>query len=244
MASSPPAQTERDDAILLEQVACFPLYLQRGQTLFSPGDKFTYVYAVQSGVFKSFLLQHDGREQVSGFSMKGDVLGLDGLGTGRHDGGAIALGTSKVLAMPFAELESKARSNALLQRHVCGLFARGIVRSYYLMLTLGSMSSMERLVRFLIRASERCAEVGYSDSDFNFPMTRQDIASLLGMTIETVSRLFSALAREGVIEVNQKHIRIVDIEALRAMHRMRSGLSESPGPVMRPPEAPRAAAVL
>ncbi len=206
-----------DDGVLLDNVDCFPLHLKRGQTLFRPGDKFAYLYAVRSGFFKSFLLEPDGREQVQGFSMPGDVLGLDGASGGCHGSGAMALEAGEVLAMPFAEIESKARYNPALQRHVHALFARQMVKNYSAMVVLGTMSALERVATFLMRYSERCAAAGGSPAEFDLPMTRCEIGSYLGLTIETVSRVFSALARHRFIDVSQKHVRILHAEGLQAL---------------------------
>ncbi len=204
-----------DSSSFLHSPASFPLQIRKGQTLFLPGDKSTCLYSVRSGFFKSFLLDHQGREQVNGFSMAGDVLGLDGACCSHHCSGATALEASEVLAAPFADLASAARYDPLLQRRVHELYARQMVHNYSAMIVLGSMSALERLASFLVKLSARLGET--DRRGFDLPMTRQEIGSFLGLTIETVSRLFSALAAEGLIEVSQKHVRIADPEGLRRL---------------------------
>ncbi len=207
----------REDSLLIEKVGCSLRQLKRGETLFYPGDRFTNLYGIHSGFFKSFLLDHEGREQVSGFFMMGDILGLDGTSVGHHSAGAVALEASEVCMIPFAAIEEAARTNPALQRHLHSIFAREIVRNYFSMMVLGSMSAIERLATFLVNLSKRYERAGYSPSDFNLRMTRQEIGSYLGLTIETVSRLFSSLAHDGLLEVNQKHVRIADIPGLERL---------------------------
>ncbi len=207
----------RDDSPLIESAGCSTRQLKRGETLFYPGDRFTNIYGIHSGFFKTFLLDHDGREQVSGFFMSGDILGLDGTSAGHHAAGAVALEAAEICTIPFAAIEELARRNPELQRHLHGIFAREIVRNYFAMMVLGSMSAMERLATFLVNLSKRYERAGYSPSEFNLRMTRQEIGSYLGLTIETVSRLFSSLAHDGLLEVDQKRVRIADIPGLERL---------------------------
>jgi CRP/FNR family transcriptional regulator len=188
--------------------------VRRGESLFSAGDEFRAIYAVRSGFFKTSLNDGDGHEQVTGFFMGGELMGLEGLGTGRYNGNAIALEDSEVCVLPYARIEEMAREVPALQRHLHAVLAREIVRDHGVMMLLGSMRAEERLATFLINLSRRFLRRGYSASDFHLRMTREELGSYLGLKLETVSRLFSQFQKDGLIEVEQKHVRILDIPGL------------------------------
>jgi CRP/FNR family transcriptional regulator, anaerobic regulatory protein len=185
--------------------------IKRGETLFNAGDEFKTVYAIRSGFFKTSLIDGEGREQVTGFCMGGELLGLDGIGAGSHNGNAVALEDSEVCVMPFSMVEEMAREVPALQRYLHSVLAREIVRDHGVMMLLGSMRAEQRLAAFLTNLSKRFLRRGYSPSDFHLRMTREDIGSYLGLKLETVSRLFSQFQKDGLIEVEQKHVRILDI---------------------------------
>jgi len=188
--------------------------VKRGESLFGTGDEFTSVYAIRSGFFKTSVVDGEGREQVTGFSMGGELLGLEGLGSGRHTGTAIALEDSQVCVMPYSLIERMAHDYPQLQRHLHAVMSREIVRDHGVMMLLGSMRAEERLAAFLSNLSKRFVRRGYSQSDFHLRMTREEIGSYLGLKLETVSRLFSQFQKDGLIAVEQKHVRILDIAGL------------------------------
>ena len=188
--------------------------VKRGESLYKSGDAFNAVYALRSGFFKTSLAGEDGREQVTGFSMAGELLGLDGIGSGAYNGTATALEDSEVCVMPYALIEEMSREVPALQRQLHAVLAREIVRDHGVMMLLGSMRAEERLATFLLNLSKRFVRRGYSSSDFHLRMTREELGSYLGLKLETVSRLFSQFQKDGLIEVNQKHVRIVDIAGL------------------------------
>ncbi len=189
--------------------------VKRGEALFNGGDAFSSVYAIRSGFFKTTLLNDDGREQVTGFYMAGELLGMDGIGSGRHHGDAVALEDCEVCVMPFALIEDIGREIPALQRNLQAVLSREIVRDRGVMMLLGSMRAEERLATFLLNLSRRFQRRGYSSSDFHLRMTREEIGSYLGLKLETVSRLFSKFQDDGLIEVQQKHVRILDIAGLQ-----------------------------
>jgi CRP/FNR family transcriptional regulator len=188
--------------------------LKRGEALFATGDEFKAVYAVRSGFFKTSLVDGEGREQVTGFFMGGELLGMDGIGSGRYNGSAIALEDSEVCVLPYALIESMAAALPSLQRRLHSVLAREIVRDHGVMMLLGSMRAEERLATFLLNLSRRFTARGYSPSEFHLRMTREELGSYLGLKLETVSRLFSRFHDDGLIEVQQKHVRILDGEGL------------------------------
>jgi CRP/FNR family transcriptional regulator len=191
--------------------------VKRGEALFKAGDEFHSIYAIRSGFFKTSLIDNDGREQVTGFFMGGELLGMDGVGSGSYNGNAIALEDSEVCVMPFGLVEQMSRELPSLQRHLHSVLAREIVRDHGVMMLLGSMRAEERLATFLINLSRRFVRRGYSSSDFHLRMTREELGSYLGLKLETVSRLFSQFQRDGLIEVDQKHVRILDIAGLEGV---------------------------
>jgi CRP/FNR family transcriptional regulator, anaerobic regulatory protein len=194
--------------------------VRRGESLYRAGDRFTSLYAVRNGFFKSTAVLENGRDQMTGFSMTGEVLGMDGIGPERHTCSTIALEDSDVCAIPFVRLQALAREIPSLQRHFHRMMSREIVREHGVMLLLGSMNAEERVAMFLLNLSQRFAAHGYSPWEFNLRMTREEIGSYLSLKLETVSRTFSKFQEEGLIAVQQKFIRILDNAGLeRVMER-------------------------
>ena len=203
-----------DDLERVENVVYARRRVKRGEALFNAGAEFSAVYAIRSGFFKSSVLDGEGREQVTGFSMGGELMGLDGLGSGVYNGTAVALEDSEVCVLPYSRIEQLSREVPALQRHLHSVLAREIVRDHGVMLLLGSMRAEERLATFLINLSRRFVRRGYSACDFHLRMTREELGSYLGLKLETVSRLFSQFQAERLIDVQQKHVRILDIAGL------------------------------
>ena len=209
-----PQGLDAADMRRFEKVVYARRRLKRGEALFAAGDEFKAVYSVRSGFFKTSLVDSEGREQVTGFFMGGELLGMDGIGSGRYNGAAIALEDSEVCVLPYSLIGQIATEIPALQRHLHAVLAREIVRDHGVMMLLGSMRAEERLATFLLNLSRRFTARGYSPSDFHLRMTREEIGSYLGLKLETVSRLFSAFQRDGLIEVQQKHVRIRDSAGL------------------------------
>lgn len=188
--------------------------VEAGQDLYQEGQKFAHIYAARTGTFKTSLALPDGREQVSGFYMAGELMGLDGIASGKHASSAIALEDAEVCAIPYTHLARVAMGVAGLQDAVTRLMSREIVREHSLMMLLGSMNAEERLAAFLLNLSQRLRARGYSASEFHLRMSRAEIGSYLGMKLETVSRTFSAFQQQRLLEVDKRHIRIVDLDGL------------------------------
>ena len=186
--------------------------VKRGESLYRAGSAFDSIFAVRSGFLKSSVVLEDGRDQVTGFHMAGEILGMEGIGTGSHNADVIALEDSEVCIIPYARLEEPG-----LQRQLHKVMSRELVRDQGVMMLLGTMRAEERLAAFLLNLSQRFLARGYSAQEFHLRMTRDEIGSYLGLSLETVSRLFSRFQDEGLISVQQRHIRILEVPGLRAV---------------------------
>ena len=191
--------------------------VKRGEYLYRAGAEFDAIFAIRSGFFKTDVLLEDGRDQVTGFQMAGELLGLDGISSEHHTCNAIALEDSEICSIPFSQLESLSREIHTLQHHFHKVMSREIVRDHGVMMLLGTMRAEERLAAYLLNLSQRFTARGYSHADFFLRMTREEIGSYLGLKLETVSRAFSRFQEEGHIAVQQKHIRILNVAGLKAL---------------------------
>lgn len=191
--------------------------IKRGDHLYRAGEAFDAIYAIRSGFFKTDVLLEDGRDQVTGFQMAGELLGMDGISTEVHTCNAIALEDSEICAIPFSRLESLSREIHTLQHHFHKVMSREIVRDHGVVMLLGTMRAEERLAAFLLSLSQRFTARGFSHAEFYLRMTREEIGSYLGLKLETVSRAFSKFQEEGHIAVQQKHIRILNVNGLKAL---------------------------
>jgi CRP/FNR family transcriptional regulator len=189
--------------------------VKRGTTLFRNGDKFASLYAIRTGFFKTCVASEDGRDQVTGFQMAGEIVGLDGIVNDHHTCDAVALEDAEVCVMPFDRIEELSREVNSLQRHVHKIMSREIVRENGVMLLLGSMRAEERLAAFLLNLVQRLHARGFSQSELVLRMTREEIGSYLGLKLETVSRTFSKFVEDGIVEVKQRHVRIINTDALK-----------------------------
>jgi CRP/FNR family transcriptional regulator len=205
-------QLERLDAIVSNR-----RQVPRGAALFRTGDAFSSLYAVRLGFFKTCVAAEDGREQVSGFQMAGELLGLDGIGTDHHTCDAVALEDSQVCVIPYHQLEHLARELSDLQRQFHRIMSREIVRDHGVMLLLGSMRAEERLAAFLLNLTQRLRARGFSGSSLVLRMTREEIGSYLGLKLETVSRAFSRFQDDGILSVRQRQIEVLDPDALQRL---------------------------
>ncbi|MDD5029002.1 MAG: fumarate/nitrate reduction transcriptional regulator Fnr [Rhodoferax sp.] len=189
--------------------------VKRGETLFHNGEKFTHLYAIRTGFFKTCITSEDGRDQVTGFQMAGEIIGLDGIVNDAHTCDAVALEDAEICALPFAQIENLSREVTSLQHHVHKIMSREIVREHGVMLLLGSMRAEERLAAFLLNLAQRLHSRGFSQSELVLRMTREEIGSYLGLKLETISRTFSRFVEDGIVEVKQRHVRILNTQALQ-----------------------------
>jgi len=193
------------------------LHLKKGDTLYRTGDSFTALHAIRAGSCKTTVLGEKGHEQVAGYHMIGDIVGMDGLGTERHGGQAVALEDTEVCVLPFDRLEELARRLVPLQRNLHKVLSNEVARDQNMMLLLGSMTAEERVAVFLLNLSRRYRERGYSATEFVLRLTRDDIGSYLGLKLETVSRLLSRFQAARLIEVQGRVVKLLDLPGLKLL---------------------------
>lgn len=207
-----PMEFEQLDAVIRQSRR-----LKKGEYLFRAGEVFTSLFAIRTGFFKATVASQDGRDQVTGFFMSGELVGMDGICSHVHSCDAVALEDSEVCELPFAHMEELGRQIPSLQTHFFRLMSREIVRDQGVMLLLGNMRAEERLAAFLLNLSNRLYSRGFAANDFILRMSREEIGSYLGLKLETVSRTLSKFHQEGWISVEHKHIRILDAQVLKKM---------------------------
>jgi CRP/FNR family transcriptional regulator len=189
--------------------------LNKGNFLFEQGEPFTAIYAVRAGSFKTFQTSRDGEEQVTGFYLPGEILGMDGISSMQHVSSAIALETGSVCEIPFELLEKLSSQISSLQGRFFQLMSKEITKDQQMLTLLSQNSSDERVASLLLSISARHHQRKLSMYRFRLPMTRAEIGSYLGITLETVSRIFSRLQKQGVITVENKEITINELEQLK-----------------------------
>lgn len=191
--------------------------LQKGHALFQLGDKVEAVYALRSGCIKTQLEDATGQVQITGFLLPGEIVGMDGFLNNRHVSQAIALEDSEVCVMHLEDFDRLSLELPMLQTQLRRLMSKEINRAHSIMMTLGALRSEQRLAAFLLSLSDRFTALGYSPYEFILRMSREEIGNFLGLTLETVSRLFSRFAREGLLKVQQREVKLLNLPALHAL---------------------------
>ena len=210
-----PLALNSDDVEKLDDIVQRGKPLQKGEHLYQEGGAFTSVYAVRSGAIKAYRVTDDGREQVTGFYFPGEILGMDGISKNNHACSARALETSAVCEIPFSSLEELSTKMPKLQRHFFKLMSREINEDQQLITLLSKNTAEERIAALMLSISSRNARRKLSATRFRLPMSRIDIGNYLGLTVETVSRVFSRLQKLEILEVSNKEIDILDIKGLQ-----------------------------
>jgi CRP/FNR family transcriptional regulator len=196
----------------------FPIAHQRlkqGEHMFRAGAEFHALYVLNAGFAKTCHVSEDGREQTTGFHLRGDILGLDAVATGTYGCDAIALDLCDVLAIPYDAVIANGQRNPDLVRELHRAFSSEIRSDRDLMLSMGSLAAEGRVAAFLLEMSHRFSSRGFSATELQLRLTRQEIGSLLGLKLETVSRAFSHFARLGLITVHLRKIELLDRDGLR-----------------------------
>lgn len=212
-----PLALESDDIDQLDSIIQRSKPLQKGQHLYREVDPFTSVYAVRSGALKAYKTTDDGREQVTGFYFPGELIGMDGISNNIHASSAKALETAAVCEIPFTSLEKLSSLMPSLQRHFFQLMSREITEDQQLITLLSKNSADERVAALMLSISARNSRRKLSATQFRLPMSRVDIGNYLGLTVETVSRVFSRMQKIDILQVDNKEIKILDLTGLQKL---------------------------
>ena len=201
----------------LDQIIDQHRRVSRDQVLYRMNDPFTTLYAIRFGQFKTYQLTADGVEQITGFHMAGEFLGMDAISKDRHQCYASALEDSEVCELPFSRLEHLFSEIPVLLRHFHRMMSQEITRDQSTMLSLGNMNAEQRFDLFLLNLSSRHKARGYSATNFHLRMSREEIGNYLGLRIESISRLISKFTREGRINISQRDVELLDLVGLRQL---------------------------
>lgn len=212
-----PTGLDAADTGRLDRIVARRRRLERGERLFDSGESFKNLYAVRFGHLKAFRLTPAGDQQIVGFYMTGEVMGLDAIGAERHNSTAVALEDSEICEIPFARLDELFMELPQMQRHFHRLMSKQIMREQSAMMFLGSMMAEQRLALFLLNLGKLYAARGYSSTSFQLRMSREDIGNYLGMTIESVSRLLLRFREKGWLRVAQREVELLDVARIEAL---------------------------
>ncbi|MEA3640117.1 MAG: fumarate/nitrate reduction transcriptional regulator Fnr [Lamprobacter sp.] len=191
--------------------------LHRGDHLFRGGERFRSLYVVKTGSVKTYAPSEEGGEQVLGFHLPGEIIGLDAIDKSCHACSAKVLETSAICEVPFQRFEELAASIPSLQHQMYRLLSKEIGQDADMLLLLGKKNAEERLAAFLTSMSSRLSKRGLSPTDFYLSMSRHEIGSYLGLAVETVSRLFTRFQEDGMLRVDRKHVEVLNLSALEMM---------------------------
>lgn len=227
-------QIALNSSIANEEILFQHVQFKAGQRIYTTNQTFDMLYIVNSGFLKTVLVDELGNEQVLSFPMKSDLLGVDGIHSKRYASEVVALSDCDLILLPFKKLAALGRSHVELEHAMYSVMSRELVREQSMICMLGTLSAEGRVARFLVSLSDKFAQMGYSSKMFNLRMTRHEIGSYLGLTLETVSRTLSALNEIGLIGVSQKTIELKDVDTLRTLRRLPAGKPRSTKPAAKP----------
>jgi CRP/FNR family transcriptional regulator len=210
-----PRGLDTNDLDKLEELIERKKPLQPREGVFFSGDPFTSIYAVRSGSIKSFCIDSDGREQVTGFYFPGEVFGWDGLADEHYQNTAIALETTAICEIPYEQLDNLGNSIPSIKKYVMKLISREINADQRLIALLAGNSAQQKLASLLLSISDRLVKQKLSPTRLWLPMSRGEISNYLDLTVETVSRVLGHFQRKQYLKVNKKEIEILDKQALR-----------------------------
>jgi CRP/FNR family transcriptional regulator len=201
--------------------------VQKGEFLYHMGDPFKAVYAVRSGSFKTFTINAEGQEQIVGFYLPGELMGMDAINANQHICSAKALETTSVCEIPYERLEQLSLEISGLQHHLLSMMSREIQHDQCKLMMVAKLPAEGRVANFIINLSERFKTRGYAANDFNLSMSRNDIANLLGLAVETISRILTNFQEQGILSVERKHIEVLDIQQLRRISSQCPSISQN-----------------
>lgn len=214
-----PLSLHLDDVEQLDRIVQRGRPLQRGEPLYRARAPFHSLYAIRSGAVKATTVNQQGEEQVTGFYLPGELVGLDGIAEDEYTNTVEALETASVCEIPFAQMEQLSQKIPSLQRNVFQLLSREITHDQRLMTLISKSSAEQRVATLLLSFSDRHQRRGLSPTRFRLPMSRTDIGNFLGLTIETISRVFSRLQRQQILRADRKELEILELDQLRTLAR-------------------------
>jgi CRP/FNR family transcriptional regulator, anaerobic regulatory protein len=195
-----------------------------GTAIHRAGDMFRSVYVLKSGAAKRLMIQEDGREQILGFPMPGELIGIEAIDSRKHTTSVMTLDMCAIVEIPFAALERLASADASVAHFLFRTLSSALREEHGWLAALGLLNADERLAAFLLDLSQRFASRGFSAHRFVLRMTRAEIGSFLGLTLETVSRVFSRFQKLGLLKVTRRDIELLDISALATLAQIRHTL--------------------
>lgn len=214
-----PTSIGQADMDLLDKIVKNRRIFKRGDYLYRLNHPFHSVYAIRSGSVKTYVLMDDGRLQITGFHIAGELLGLSAVNTRVYSCEARALETTSVCEIPFDRLEELGQQVPSLQYQMLRIMSREIAHNQELMLLLGKKNAEERLATYLMSLSSRFAKRSYSATEFNLSMSRGDIGNYLGMAEETVCRVLARFEQDGLISMQRRLVRLKDVDRLSMVAR-------------------------
>lgn len=191
--------------------------VKRGAILYRMDDTFKFLYALRVGQFKVTQIDPCGAVQVLAFQLPGDLLGMDAIETRRHQSEAVAIEDSELCAIPFAALESAMSRSSNLLKRFHRLMSMEIMRDQSTMLILANMRAEQRMATFLLNLSLRHENSGLSAARFQLRMSREEIGNFLGLTRESVSRMMTGMERQGILELDNHGLEILDFIGLKSL---------------------------
>jgi CRP/FNR family transcriptional regulator len=221
-----PAGISGDDLVRLDAAVKDKLVLERGRTLYLAGDAFHSLFVVRSGALKTVVVDEDAGQQVLGFHLPGEIVGVDALASGRHACQAEALERTSICELPFAQLQRFVSDIPALHRQLLRVISREVVQEHQHLITMGQQQAHVRLAIFLKSLSDRYVTLHRNGTDLTLPMSRGDIANYLGLAIETVSRLFARFTDMGVLSVRGRMVTVLRPDLLAELCRAKSRASD------------------
>ncbi|NRR29405.1 fumarate/nitrate reduction transcriptional regulator Fnr [Oxalobacteraceae bacterium] len=212
-----PVGLDEEEVSQLDRIIGKRRRVMRDEPLIRMDQPFSNLYAVRFGHFKTAQVNLRGQQQITGFQMAGDLLGLDAIGSGRHGCSAVALDDAEVCEIPFAPLQQMFGQVPVLLQHFHRIMSQEITREQNVMLFLSNMRAEQRFALFLLNLSARYAARGFAANEYQLRMSREEIGDYLGLTIESISRLLSRFKREGWIAVDNRALRLLDRPGLEAI---------------------------
>lgn len=186
----------------------------KGDKIFSDGQELHALFAIRSGTFKTFTVNEQGEEQITGFHLAGDLLGFDAIADSEHKSFAQALETSMICEIPYNNLDQLSNTMPKLKKQVLRLMSNEIRTDQEMLTLLNRKNAEQRVATFLVSLSNRYHARGLSASEFRLTMTRSDIGNYIGLTVETISRLLNRFHKNGLIKVDGKLIVILNMDEL------------------------------